>query len=128
MPWARVDRWHSIDDDGLAQDWHGHVWLNPPYSDIEPWMAALADHGNGIALVFARTETRWWFAHVWPHASVLLFLRGRVTFWRDAETPSRAGANSGGPSVLIAYGSWAAAALVECRLPGALVRPERIAA
>jgi hypothetical protein len=67
------------------------------------WLEKLARHGNGIALVFARTETRMFFQHVWPVASAVLFIEGRLHFhYIDG---SRSKGNSGGPSVLIAYGA-----------------------
>lgn len=40
--------------------WTPEIWCNPPYGApkiIEPWMKRMAEHNNGIALVFARTET-----------------------------------------------------------------------
>lgn len=81
MPWANVDRWYTAENDGLSLPWEGHVWLNPPYSDAAVWLQRMAAHGDGIALVFARTDTAWWHEYVWPNASRILFLRGRVTFW-----------------------------------------------
>ncbi len=40
--------------------------LNPPYGEqTERWLAKLAKHGNGIALVYARTETKMFFDSVW---------------------------------------------------------------
>ncbi len=119
--WIGANNWYSIEDDGLDQPWEGRVWLNPPYSEVEPWMRRMAEHGHGTALVFARTETRWWFESVWPHASALLFLAGRVTFHRANGDRSKAGHNSGGPSVLIAYGHEDMTRLRACRLPGAFV-------
>lgn len=44
------------------------------------------------------------FEHVWPHASCMLFLRGRLTFCYPDGVGSKVGHNSGGPSVLIGYG------------------------
>ncbi len=123
-PWARVRSWHSIETDGLAHEWAGHVWLNPPYSDVEPWVARLAEHGDGIALVFARCETGWWFRHIWSKASRLLFIRGRVSFVPgDPDAQQAKGHNSGGPSVLVGFGAWAADVLDGCGIPGALVTP-----
>lgn len=100
--------------------------MNPPYSDIAPWLRKLAAHpAGGVALTFARVETRWWFDHVWPHAQALLFLHGRVTFWQagtdGVARSAKAGHNSGGPSVLIAYGDRAADRLRSCGLAGSLV-------
>ena len=55
MPWRTAARHITPAEDGLAQPWAGRVWLNPPYSrGVIQWMAKLAQHGDGIALVFAR--------------------------------------------------------------------------
>lgn len=120
--WTRCPNEYTASDDGLTSPWAGTVWCNPPYSLADKFMARLADHGQGVALVFARTETRWWFESVWPHASALLFL---ATFYRPDGSLSKVGHNAGGPSVLIAYGSRSASYLVESPLRGALVRIER---
>ena len=107
--------------DGLSMPWLGRVWLNPPYGrTMIDWMRALALHGHGTALIFARTETALFHEWVWPHATAILFLRGRVTFL-DPEGVA-ASANSGAPSVLIAYGKQDAAALATSGLDGHLVR------
>src|SRR5690349_17616072 len=73
-PWDTAAKHYNVEDDGLRQEWRGRVWLNPPYSDAGKWLGRLANHGQGTALIFARTETRLWFDHVWPHATGLLFL------------------------------------------------------
>lgn len=80
----------------------------------------MADHGNGIALVFARTETAWFFRTVWERADALLFLRGRIHFYRP--DGKRAKTNAGAPSVLVAYGEGNAAALFRSGIPGAFTR------
>lgn len=102
-PWATAAHHYSVQDNGLAQPWRGRVWLNPPYGrEAEAWLRRLADHGDGLALIFARTETAMFFAQVWERADALLFLRGRLHFHHvDGR---RAAANGGAPSVLIAYG------------------------
>jgi hypothetical protein len=108
-------------DDGLAQRWFGRVWLNPPYSSnvIGRWLARLAEHGTGTALIFARTETEMFFRSVWVRASGCLFLRGRLNFhYPDGR---RAKANSGAPSVLCAYGRDDLDCLAGCGLDGKLV-------
>lgn len=58
-PWPTARRHLTIVDNGLIQPWDGRVWLNPPYSTsvIGQWLARLADHNRGVALIFARTET-----------------------------------------------------------------------
>ena len=67
---------------GLEADWYGCVWLNPPYSDAGVWIKKLYCHGDGIALVFARTDVKWW--HVWgKRADRFLFLRNRVSFLNE---------------------------------------------
>lgn len=103
QPWPCAENAFTIEDDGLMQRWQGRVWLNPPYSDATRWLSRLADHGVGTALIFARTETEMFVKHVWNRASGILFIHGRLFF----HTPhgSRAKGNSGGPSVLVAYGA-----------------------
>lgn len=122
QPWPTAKRMLTENDDGLMAKWEGFVYMNPPYGKaLGAWLNRLALHNNGIALVFARTETRAFFEHVWPFANTILFLRGRLTFFQPDGTPSRSGGNSGGPSVLIGYGEQAKARLQSCSDLGALV-------
>ncbi len=105
QPWPCASQSFTEVDNGLLQQWRGMVWCNPPYGQQTAlWLGRMALHGNGIALVFARTETRMFFQHVWPVASGILFLKGRLTFCCEDGIPSKPGHNSGGPSVLVSYG------------------------
>ena len=104
MPWVTAKNRFTVKDNGLSKDWTGRVWLNPPYgAQVGLWMQRLAIHGNGIALVFARTETAWFQDFVFPYADALLFIAPRLHFY--TEKGERAKGNAGGPSVLVAYGS-----------------------
>lgn len=121
-PWPTAAR-HIVErENGLLARWEGRVWLNPPYGPpnvILPWMRRLVGHGEGTALIFARTETALFFETVWGFATAVLFLRGRIHFHRpDGE---RAAENGGAPSVLIAYGQTDADRLAHSGLDGAFV-------
>lgn len=109
-------------ENGLLTPWRDFVWMNPPYGrELGVWLNRLALHDNGIALVFARTDTQAFHAHVWPFAATLLFLCGRLTFHRPNGDSAPLGHNSGGPSVLIGYGLEAKQRLNQCADLGAVV-------
>ena len=126
QPWPTATRMVTESQDGLLMQWTGFVWCNPPYGNsLSVWLNRMALHGNGIALTFARTDTRSFHRDVWPFASALLFLRGRLTFCQPDGSSAPLGHNSGGPSVLIGYGAEAARRLRACADLGALVSVER---
>lgn len=115
--WSTARHHIILPADGLAAEWSGRVWLNPPYSSAAwRWMAKLADHGHGTALVFARTETAGFVAQVWERATAVRFLHGRLHFHKP--DGSRARANAGAPSVLVAYGQFDAWMLRTARVAG----------
>lgn len=124
MPWkTATTMFCEGETDGLAAAWRGRVWLNPPYGPRTGlWLRKLADHGNGIALVFARTETEMFQEFCWKRASGMLFLWGRLYF--HTADGKKAKSNAGGPSVLVAYGQENVTTLVQSQLPGALWRPD----
>ena len=116
-PWDTAARHYTVMDNGLVQPWEGRVWCNPPYGlEAAQWLARCADHGNAMALIFARTETRMFFDHVWPKAQAVLFLEGRLYFHHVCGR--KASANAGAPSVLVAYGPANAECLKGCTLAG----------
>lgn len=102
-PWDTAKNHLTKADDGLSKKWYGRVWCNPPYGrETGKWLHRLVDLGNGIALIYARTETDMFFKYVWGEAHGVLFLKGRLHFYHVDGT--RAKTNAGGPSVLVAYG------------------------
>jgi len=100
-------------DCGLATEWRGRVWLNPPYSNVHEWLARFASHGDGVALVNARPETNW-FQRLAAGAAAVMWLRGRVQFDKPDGTKSHTPVGQ----VLVAYGERNAAALIASELPG----------
>ena len=119
-PWPTAARHIELPECGLAAEWSGRVWLNPPFADEKwPWMEHMAQHGNGIALLLACTETIGFHRWVWPVADALMFLKARPHFHHT--DGRRAIGNSGGPICLIAYGDQNAEALRTSGLPGAFV-------
>ena len=119
--WETADRLVCLPEDGLAVPWEGRVWLNPPYGrEAWAWLDRLADHGRGTALIFARTETEGFVEQVWGKATAVRFLHGRLHFHRPDGT--RAPANAGAPSVLVAYGAEDAARLAAANVPGTFLR------
>lgn len=102
-------RHYTIVDDGLASPWEGTCWVNPPYgSETRHWMKKLAEHGDGMALVFARTDVRW-FQFYGVQADLICFVSQRVRFYQGSTTSQ--GGTPGAGSMILAYGAKAAEAL-----------------
>ena len=115
-PFYHAKNHYTIIDDGLSKEWKGRVYLNPPYGrGMELWLEKLKQHGNGIALIFARTETKCFFEHIWHDADAILFVKGRIKFYHVSGVQ---GGTPGAPSVFIAYGKENAIALQNSGIEG----------
>lgn len=66
---------YNKNHDGLTKDWVGRVWLNPPYSRplIERFVTRLAEHGNGIALLFNRCDSKMFQDVIFEKATAMKF-------------------------------------------------------
>lgn len=85
---AKCARYFTPDDDGLAQDWSGHCWMNPPYGrQIGRWIQKAYEESKKGALVVclipSRTDTRYW--HEYVMKGEVRFLQGRLYFRRGGE-------------------------------------------
>jgi phage N-6-adenine-methyltransferase len=84
---VRAARFFSRDNDGLRQEWHGRIWLNPPYAqpDIARFVDKLlveVDVGRAteaILLTHNYTDTGWFHAAAGQCAAIC-FTRGRIRF------------------------------------------------
>lgn len=98
---AKKEIFHDLGHDGLEEKWEGKVWLNPPYgSHVKKWLDKLYEHGDGIALVFSRTDTKWAQEHL-SKCDGVNFLKGRVSFIHESGKHSH---NASNGSMLLAYG------------------------
>lgn len=110
--WVPARKVYTKADDGLSKPWHGLVWMNPPFGGRNgqvPWLRRFLDHGNGIALVAARTSAGWFHDEA-VRAETMLFPRGKTKFIRPDGTR---GESPGTGVVLLGMGEVANAAL--CR-------------
>ena len=83
---VRATRYFTLVDDGLKQEWHGNVFLNPPYHHLCPiFINKLIEELKAgrttaaILLVNNCTDTEWFDVAIRDCASVC-FKRGRISF------------------------------------------------
>jgi phage N-6-adenine-methyltransferase len=84
---VRAKRFYTREDDGLTKQWHGRVWLNPPYAQpligqfIEKLVTEVAAlrATQAILLTNNSTDTAW-FHLAAASAALICFTRGRIQF------------------------------------------------
>lgn len=119
-PWPTATLHYTINDNGLEQEWEGRVWCNPPYGrQASQWLQKCAEHGDCVVLIFARTETKMFFDHIWDKADSVLFIKKRLKFYHVDGTQ---GDSAGAPSVLVAYGERNTEVLRQCSIPGKFIQ------
>lgn len=79
--WFGLDHEDESRRDGLAAEWYGHVWCNPPYGRvIKDWVKKASEHHDLVVMLLpARTDTKWFHDYVLPNAKVT-FIKGRLKF------------------------------------------------
>jgi phage N-6-adenine-methyltransferase len=84
---VKAEKFFTLDTDGLTKQWHGRVWMNPPYAqpaigDFAEKLAAEFEAGrvtSAIALTHNYTDTRW-FHRLANGAAAICFPLGRIRF------------------------------------------------
>jgi hypothetical protein len=108
--WVPAKKIYTQADDGLAQPWHGFVFMNPPFggrNGYVPWLRKFFTHGNGVAIVRAYTSSAWWHSEM-PKADLILFPKGKTKFIRP---DGSIGTAPGHGVVLVGMGAVACEAL-----------------
>lgn len=82
----KADKFFDKDTDGLKQDWHKKIFLNPPFSNVGAFVdkfIAEYEAGNikeAILLTHNKTETDWLVRKLEPRAAVMCFTDHRINF------------------------------------------------
>ena len=99
----------------------GDVYKRQPYSRplIECFVKRMAEHGNGIALLFNRCDSKMFQDVIFEKATAMKFLRNRIRFFRPDGTR---GDSPGCGSILIAFGEDNAEVIKTCDIAGKYVR------
>lgn len=85
---VKAKKYFTIENDGLKKEWHGSVWMNPPYAQpfIKQFSEKLLNEiekencQEAIVLVNNATDTEW-FQNMAVKCQSICFTRGRVRFW-----------------------------------------------
>jgi len=75
-PWPTAIIHFTKADDGLAKEWFGRVWMNPPHDKTTPlWVEKFKAHGKGISLLFYQPPM--------PQGAIVYVLKDRLAFHRE---------------------------------------------
>lgn len=117
-PWKIAPKGFNVLDNGLAQNWEGFVWCNPPYGkETGKWLERMEKHGNGLCLIFSRTDTKN-FQDIVFNATAILFIKGRLSFY---DVHGVKGGTAGAASCLVAWGGLGMKRLKESGIKGKLI-------
>lgn len=81
---AKCERYFTIADNAVRQSWAKEsVWMNPPYSQLPPWIdkaIASAHEGATVVALLPVTSGSRWFDTCMLHADEVRFIEGRLAF------------------------------------------------
>lgn len=83
---AKCPKYYTINENGLSKDWSNEVvFMNPPYGGhTEKWLLkALNESRKGatvVCLIFSSMDRSYWHNIIFPYASQIRFLNGRIKF------------------------------------------------
>jgi hypothetical protein len=81
--WIPAKKYFTIDDNALEQEWHGRVWMNPPFSNPGPFVHKWLDHANGVAfLPFSKSR---WFESLWNSSASFALPDIHLKFVREQQ-------------------------------------------
>jgi len=95
---VQATTFYDIQTNGLDKEWHGRVWLNPPYgrdeggSNQEAWSRRLIEQfeagitKEAVLLVNANTEAKW-FQPLYDYT--ICFTNHRIRFYNTQGTPNQ---------------------------------------
>lgn len=107
------------DGDGLRMNWHGRVWLNPPYGrGMDLWLQKLAEHGNGIALINHAPDSKLWHETIYPSATGIFVYKGRIKFLQLGSNNKKS-PNIG--NAFVCYGKNNVISMIQSGIPGAML-------
>lgn len=100
---TKCERFFSIDNDGLKQEWQDTCWMNPPYGrgTIDHWVKKAYESSlkgaTVVCLLPARTDTKWWHNYCQKvNYEDIRFIKGRLKF-------SGNGKSAPFPSVIVIF-------------------------
>ena len=83
----KCEKFYTIEDDGLTQDWGGaRVFCNPPYGrELSKWVRKCYEESRKpntlvVMLIPARTDTSYFHDLIYHKAKEIRFIRGRLHF------------------------------------------------
>lgn len=118
---AKCPSYWTEDDDALSQDWHSKMlmlrrelanyniqtpafWLNPPYSNVTPWLEMAIEAANlGVLVVAVLNDDRstLWYQNLMENqAHTVLVPDKRIKF------EGRNGKGNNKPQIIPVYGPW----------------------
>ena len=83
---AKCEKHYTITEDGLMQDWSSDVvFINPPYGGhTGAWLdKAYRESLKGatvVCLIVSSTDRSYWHEIIFPYASQVRWIRGRIKF------------------------------------------------
>jgi site-specific DNA-methyltransferase (adenine-specific) len=84
---TKCDKYYSVADDGLKQDWGGQVvFCNPPYGKaIKDWVKKCSEESKKpnttvVMLIPSRTDTKYFHDYIYHRVKEIKFIKGRLKF------------------------------------------------
>ena len=117
---AKCNKYFTPEIDGLKQEWKGNCWMNPPYGREQiKWIEKAYNESQNdakiVCLIPARPDTRVWQNIIFPNASTICFIRGRLKFGGSKDSAPF-------PSALIVFGECDYTQIKQLKQLGSLVK------